>query len=142
LSTITVANGNSTYDSRQGCNAIIETATGTLIAGCKKTVIPGTVRAIGYSAFDGCTALKSITIPLSVARIGKKAFHDCSSLKEVTCHIINPALVNVAADAFKLASGDYVGRTLRVPGGTASAYQSVTPWITHFGNIVEMSPAN
>ncbi len=142
LSTITVASGNNTYDSRQGCNAIIETATGTLLAGCKKTVIPGTVRAIGYSAFDGCTALKAITIPLSVARIGKKAFHDCSSLKEVTCHIINPALVNVAADAFKLASGDYAGRTLRVPGGTASAYQSVTPWITHFGNIVEMSPVN
>lgn len=142
LSSINVATGNGTYDSRQGCNAIIETATGALIAGCKKTVIPGTVRAIGYSAFDGCTALKSITIPMSVVRIGKKAFQDCSSLKDVTCQIIDPAQVIVAADAFRLAGGDYSVRTLRVPGGTASVYQSVNPWCSHFGNIVELAPAN
>ena len=34
LEIITVESGNSTFDSRNGCNAIIESATNTLITGC------------------------------------------------------------------------------------------------------------
>lgn len=40
LTSIVVADGNIVYDSRDGCNAIIETATNTLITGCQNTVIP------------------------------------------------------------------------------------------------------
>lgn len=139
LTSITVASGNPKYDSRQGCNAIIETASGTLVAGCKKTVIPGSVSGIGYSAFDGCTSLNAITIPISITQIGKKAFRDCSALKTVTSQITDITRLTVANDAFKLTSGDYTHRTLRVPAGTASVYQSTSPWNTCFSHLEEIA---
>lgn len=40
LASIIVQNDNPIFDSRDNCNAIIETATNTLIAGCKNTIIP------------------------------------------------------------------------------------------------------
>ena len=138
LSSITVERGNSCYDSRQGCNAIIETAAGTLVAGCKKTVIPSSVSSIGYSAFDGCTSLTAITIPESVDRISKKAFLDCSALKNVTV-LADPSRLTVASDAFKLTSGDYARRTLHVPAAAVSAYQSAAPWSTCFGSFAKIA---
>ncbi|MDE6124102.1 MAG: leucine-rich repeat domain-containing protein, partial [Eubacterium sp.] len=43
LSAITVDENNEYYDSRNNCNAIIETDTDILIFGCKNTIIPNTV---------------------------------------------------------------------------------------------------
>ena len=80
LTSMVVASGNSTYDSRDNCNAIIETATNTLIAGCQNTTIPNSVTSIGRSAFWGCSALTSVTIHNSVTSIGEWAFYGCSSL--------------------------------------------------------------
>ena len=51
LTSIVVNAGNTKYDSRNGCNAIIETASNTLIAGCKNTIIPNSVTSIGNYAF-------------------------------------------------------------------------------------------
>ena len=84
LISIKVASGNSRYDSRNDCNAIIETATNTLISGCQNTTIPNSVTSIGYSAFSNCTDLTSITIPNSVTSIGDDAFHGCEGLTSVT----------------------------------------------------------
>lgn len=77
LESIVVAAGNSTYDSRDNCNAIIETATNTLIAGCKTTTIPNSVTSIGNWAFADCRSLTSVTIPNSVTSIGSYAFSGC-----------------------------------------------------------------
>ena len=77
LSNIDVDNRNFKYDSRHGCNAIIETATNTLILGCKNTVIPESVITIGEYAFEGCERLSSIVIPNSVSNIGSYAFSGC-----------------------------------------------------------------
>ena len=84
LGFITVELNNLIYDSRDNCNAIIETATNTLVSGCKKTIIPNNVRSIGINAFSGHSGLTSITIPNSVTSIGKSAFSGCSSLISVT----------------------------------------------------------
>ena len=106
LASITVDSQNTIYDSRNGCNAIIHTATNELIVGCMNTVIPNTitriadgaftgvvnlthidipnsVTSIGTNAFFGCTGLKSIKIPDSVTSISKMAFHSCGNLEKI-----------------------------------------------------------
>ena len=84
LAEIKVANGNSVYDSRNDCNAIIETSTNTLIVGCKNTIILESVTSIGGCAFYDCSGLTSVTIPNSVTSIGGFAFCGCSGLTSVT----------------------------------------------------------
>lgn len=85
LKKITVDPGNPFYDSRDNCNAIIHKKTGTLVQGCKKTVIPQGVKIIGNSAFNGCKeGLESISIPESVKKISDFAFNECYNLKNIT----------------------------------------------------------
>ena len=84
LTSITIDSNNKIYDSRNNCNAIIETESNTLIFGCKNTVIPDSVTSIGGDAFFGCTGLTSITIPDSVTRIGGYAFYGCTGLTSIT----------------------------------------------------------
>jgi uncharacterized protein YjdB len=80
LENITVEYGNTTYDSRNNCNAIIEISSNTLIIGCKNTIIPDDVTAIGALSFSGCSGLINITIPNSVTSIGHDAFLGCTGL--------------------------------------------------------------
>ena len=82
LTSIKVESGNEKYYSRNNCNAIIETSSNTLIAGCKNTIIPNNVTSIGESAFSGC-GLTSVTIPESVRYIGYRAFNG-SGLTSIT----------------------------------------------------------
>ena len=77
LTSIVVESGNTVFDSRDNCNAIIKTASNTLITGCRNTIIPHGVTSIGNYAFSDCTSLTSITIPNSVTSIGKYAFAGC-----------------------------------------------------------------
>lgn len=83
LGSIVVDNKNRQYDSRENCNAIIETATNTLIAGCKNTIIPNSITSIGEFAFAACVRLKSIYIPSSVTSICSAAFRSCTSLNQI-----------------------------------------------------------
>ena len=84
LTNITVESNNPTYDSRESCNAIIETASNTLVTGCKNTIIPSSVKIIGYRAFYSCSGLTSITIPDSVTTIREEAFGNCIGLTSLT----------------------------------------------------------
>ena len=97
LSSITVDSSNTVYDSRNNCNAIIETATNTLISGCKNTIIPNTVTSIGGGAFANCIGLTNITIPDSVTSIGDGAFQQCNSLSSIS---IPNSVASIGASAF------------------------------------------
>lgn len=83
LKEIRMENGNPVYDSRNNCNAIIETGSNTLIMGCENTVIPEGIKAIGDYAFHFCYNLTSLTLPESVTSIGKCAFRYCTSLTSI-----------------------------------------------------------
>lgn len=105
LEKITIDPNNKVFDSRDDCNAVIETKTNTIKFGCKNTKIPSTVTTIGSNAFTKCekltsiiipesvtkielsafssTGLKSIRIPKSVKSISMFAFYNCTNLKEI-----------------------------------------------------------
>ena len=102
LSSITVDNSNTVYDSRNNCNAIIETNTNKLIAGCKNTIIPNTVTSIDDYVFYECTGLTSINIPSGVTNIGDYAFYDCTSLTSIN---IPSGVTNIGDYAFNDCSG-------------------------------------
>ena len=84
LTSIIVDSDNPQYDSRNSCNAIIETSSNSLMVGCKNTTIPNSVISISIDAFRGCIDLASITIPNSVTLIGQRAFYNCYSLTDIS----------------------------------------------------------
>ena len=102
LTSVTVDKNNGTYDSRDNCNAIIETSTNKLIVGCKNTTIPNSVTSIGDGAFAYCSGLTSVTIPNSVTSIGEFAFSHCSGLTSVT---IPNSVTSIGEYAFSGCSG-------------------------------------
>ena len=69
-----VADTNSVYDSRQDCNAIIDTLNNSLIAGCANTTIPNNVVRIERSAFYG-VSMNTISLPASLESVGMEAFY-------------------------------------------------------------------
>ncbi len=84
LASMKVESGNTKYDSRDGCNAIILKEENTLVSGCKNTTIPNTVTSIGRDAFAGIVTLTAIEIPNTVTSIGGYAFLDCHGLTSIT----------------------------------------------------------
>ena len=120
LSSITVSKDNMHFDSRNDCNAIIETRSNTLLVSCVNTIIPNTVEEIGEGAFEG-NKKESIIIPSNVRRIGENAFRgswiktimmeesvsqikscafiDCGMLEKV---ILSRKLERIESQAFEL----------------------------------------
>ena len=144
LATIVVDAGNSVYDSRN-CNAIIETASNTIVAGCKNTTIPNSVEKIGEAAFAGCTSLTSITIPSSVTSIGQLAFVNCTGLKTVNCE--GTSVPTLGANAFVYQSFNQQTMQLEihdldnltaiyVPGGSIDNYGVATNW-SDYKNVLK-----
>ena len=103
LTSITVEEGNTAFDTRDGCNALIRTSTNELIRGCYNSFIPTTVTAIGVGAFssigyyDDSPDFASITIPNSVTSIGGWAFRYCHKLTSVQ---LPSSLKSIGQEAF------------------------------------------
>ena len=155
LERITIESGNTIYDSRENCNAIIETATNTLLVGCNNTTIPNGVASIESSAFSGCNGLKKVIIPNSVTNIGDYAFNGCTGLEELYISESIESIGDYAfADCNKLweikigakraitanenifTADAYNNVCLYVPEGRKFAYEKTTPWNKFY--IVEM----
>lgn len=158
LGVITVAEGNPRYDSRGGCNAIIETATNTLVVGCHGTFFPNDIRAIGSDAFYGssftelvlpegitslgdisfgaCSQLVSITFPSTLTNIHGEAFSEGTPLTgTITCYMEQPFPVSCFSDE------TYEKALLRVPVGSANKYAETEGW-SRFKNIIQIGTDN
>ena len=157
LSSLTVDPENPVYDSRDNCNALIQTATNTLLFGFKSTIIPNTVTTIANSAFQHCVDLTAITIPNSVTTIGRWAFVECPNLTSVSIgsgvtkidensfdfnnttanlkyvRVLGTTPATLASDAF--SSTTFSEGTLYVPKGCLSTYKC-WPW-EKFNTMVE-----
>ena len=156
LETIVVDPNNPVYDSRDNCNAIIQSGTNKLVTGCNNTVIPNTVTSIGAYAFSyrsvgednslvipnsvtvlearaflGCRSMVSITLPHALVSIGESCFKDCWSLESITILVIEPPVAGQGA--FGGVNKDLV---LTVPCGATEAYQNAAEW-SEFTNIQE-----
>lgn len=90
LTTIVVAPNNKVYDSRDNCNAIIETATNALTLVCKNTVIPKSVTTIKNRVYANCSWLTSIYIDSNITNIGENVFYFCENLAEIRVSSNNP----------------------------------------------------
>ena len=154
LTSIKVAEDNPKYDSRGGCNAIIETESNKLLFGCQSTVIPDSVTEIGGGAFSNCCALTSIEIPTSVTEIGVCAFFGCTGLTNI---VIPDSVTEIGKDAFYNCTGltnveihsseIEFGRgvfsdcenlkSIKVPTNTADYFKEILPEELH-DLIVEM----
>lgn len=119
LEKIKVDADNATFDSRDNCNAIIESATNTLIAGCGKTVIPEGIETIGDSAFERVKTLTHVTIPKSVTEIRGYAFERCENLSTVN---LQKGIQTIGYGAFT----ECVGLTNLIFCGTKADWQAVT----------------
>ena len=156
LEEITVDPDNSVFDSRDNCNAIMETATNTLLYGCINTVIPEEVTAIGDYAFSGRWYMTGdLILPEGLVSIGEAAFIGCGGLSE---RLEFPAsVVSIGAEAFEgcygftevvvlaetpptlgdnLVFSGFLCPTLMVPCGYIPAYQN-SDWSNFFTTIVD-----
>ena len=136
--------GNTVYDSRNNCNAIIRTADNTLILGCRNTIIPNNITTIGTSAFSGCeelssinipegimtiednafnySGLTSVVIPSSVTTIGSRAFYGCQ-LSDIYCYA--EQLPEAGEDAFGYQTRNI---KLHVPAVSLDVYKNAEFW--------------
>lgn len=152
LESIVVESGNSNYDSRNNCNAIIESKSNKLIAGCKNSKVPKSVRIIGRGAFAGQDGIKHMVLPDGIVEIEEGAFNACKNLES----IVLPESIRELGDYFggcnKLKriivhsktppnhafdqSMDYQNITLCVPKGYVKRYRE-SGW-DMFKNICEI----
>lgn len=122
IATIEVEEGNEYYHSKNNC--LIETATKTLVMGCKNSIIPddGSVTKIGKFAFNGCIEAKTIEIPEGVKEIHHMAFAytdfeeiiipESVELIAEESFILNPQLKNVTIKSKNVFIGDLAFGTI------------------------------
>ena len=157
LTAISVEAGNTVYDSRNNCNAIIRKSDNVLIVGCKNSTIPSDITGIADWAFDRGYAPATVELPAGVTSIGEHAFYYG---RAITLLRIPVGVTSISSQAFSSAfdadgadvyvewttplvvfddivvATNVANATLHVPYGTKSLYEAANGW-KNFGTIVE-----
>ncbi|MBR3710926.1 MAG: leucine-rich repeat domain-containing protein [Bacteroidales bacterium] len=95
IETVAVEEGNLVYFSENNC--VINQLTNTVVIGCKNSVIPEGVVAIGSFAFGQCGLTHMPDIPSSVTSIGDHAFLSCNDPGSL---VIPETVTDIAPEAF------------------------------------------
>ena len=140
LTEIVVDPANPVYDSRDNCNAIIETESNMMVAGGVATHIPRSVTSLSDECFNDLF-LDELTIPAQIKRIGpwtlatqinrlymESPVPPAFDSQGGTIHLIMPAV------------GDYPGPEIYVPVGAVEAYEQAEGWDEFAGHIHEYQP--
>lgn len=157
FSSIIVEEDNTSYDSREDCNAVIDSKTGALIVGCDNTIIPNSITSIGKDAFCDCRKIKDVALPYGVTSIGECAFWNCSNLETLslpkTVEIIYSqgfdyckklktieCLAEIPPTCVRSAFRPNIYDTteLYVPFGCSQLYKAADGW-KEFKNIIELT---
>ena len=133
LKSIVVDEGNTTYDSRECCNAIIETASNKLIRGFVPTTIPEGVTSIGKWAFSKCEDLETLVLPSTITSLDEEILGGDYGVmpQDIYCYAEE---VPSAENAFRYTYIQAI--TLHVPESAYEEYKNTEPW-SKFGNIVK-----
>ena len=160
LRRLSVEAGNPVYDSRGDCNAVIETATNTLVLGCATTVIPNSVTTIGwdafkssqlrsivipqgvtcidFQAFDECPELLVVTVPESVTSMGTYSMTGCEKMRSLAMYIEDPETTDLSQWTFK---GSVENAVIWVKPGMRDAYMRINSGCFDGAYIREMKDA-
>lgn len=141
LESISVDNGNATFDSRDNCNAIINTSENKIIKGCKNSIIPNSIKTIARIAFAN-TGINKIDIPNSVTTIEDSAFYNC----ELTNITIPESVKEIGASAFiknkKLAVVNFDAIECNTMSNIHPAFEQCQSFTSvNFGSNVKVVPA-
>lgn len=136
LESIIVYNsGDKNYDSRNNCNAVINTETNDMVIACKNSTIPEGVEILSAEFPKGTS---SISFPKSLKRFNA-SFRRCSSslhrLKANWEDLSELTYYNLY-EFWGLPRGISNECKLIVPKGTVELYQQTEPW-KYIPNIVE-----
>lgn len=119
LTKVTVDDKNPVYDSRNNCNAIIETHTNKMIMGSVTAFFPRSVDKMSDETFTQFTR-DTLTIPRQVKRIGQWAFY--CRIDTIYCESPVPAEWRGTANLFATWPVIYV------PKGSLDAYRQANGW--------------
>ena len=127
LTSMVVDPANTVYDSRDNCNAIIETATNKLLYGCQTTVIPDGVLTVSDYAFEYQHNLKSIRISNTVTSFGTYVFKECENLKDIYVEwTTTPPQYTLTTWSEHVTLDATI--TVHVPCGYKSLYTTISVW--------------
>ena len=129
LTKVVVSPDNPVYDSRDNCNAIIETKTNTMHTACVTTFFPRTVDKLADEVFNGLDR-DTLTIPRQLKAIGPWAL----SLNIDTVFFESPEPQFIDHQSLQIFSLDVV---IIVPKGAAKAYRSIPSLSLYKDNIRE-----
>ena len=127
VTSIVVDSANTTYDSRDNCNAIIEKTNNKLWYGCRNTVIPDGVVTIADYAFEYQHNLKSIRISNTVTSFGYYVFKECENLKDIYVEWTENIPNYVITQWQQHLNLDQTIR-VHVPCGKAALYEAIYNW--------------
>ena len=119
LTKLSVKEGHPLFNSDPNSNAIIETATNTLVAGCRYSIVPNTITVVGKAAFMGCKGRTELSLPNSVKTINDSAYFDCIDLKSID---IPNSVTTIGSEAFgwcTSATSLTIGENVNSIGGRA-----------------------
>ena len=128
LTSVVVSPDNPVYDSRDSCNAIIETRTNMMVSGSTEATIPRSVTSLSDECFNFFNP-KELTIPAQITRIGPW------SLATFVEHLYLESPVPPAFDSqgghlhlIQPPDEQHPHLNIYVPAGSADAYRQAEGW--------------